>query len=198
VPQVGYKIFIGTAHRPLRNRLKLIFQQRGYTVIGEAEDSPACLRIIRRLMPDLVILDQELPGIPGIDVAKIIAEDKLAPVILLTPTWEKTLFDKAKDSWIFAFLVKPIQEGHLLSTAAFVLHTFHKMQKLEKQVDSLKESLETRKIVEKAKGILMEKDSLTEGEAYKRMRQQSMDRCISLKQVAGEIISAFEKSQKEK
>lgn len=198
MPQAGYKIFIGTAHRPLRNRLKLIFQQRGYTVIGEAEDGPACLRIIRRVMPDLVILDQELPGIPGIDVAKIIAEDKLAPVILLTSTWEKTLFDKAKDSWIFAFLVKPIQEGHLLSTAAFVLHTFHKMRKLEKQVDSLKESLETRKIVEKAKGILMEKDSLTEGEAYGQMRQQSMDRCISLKQVAWEIISAFEKSRKEK
>ncbi|MCR6544036.1 ANTAR domain-containing protein [Dehalobacterium formicoaceticum] len=186
------KIFIGAKDRALRKRIKSILQRQGYLIVGEAEDGAAALRIIRRLMPDLVILDKDLPGFSGLELTRIIKGDKIAPVILLTSSWEQPLFEKTKDSWVFAFLVKPIQEGHLLSTASFVLQAFQKMICLERQVDELKESIETRKLVERAKGFLMKKLSLSESEAYRRMQQQSMDQCLSMRKIAQAIISNYE------
>lgn len=193
---VESKIFIGSKDRGLRKRLKTILQQQGHLIIGEAEDGTASLRIIRRVLPDLVILDKDLPGVSGMELTKIIEEDKIAPVLLLTPNWEQELFEKSKDSWVFAFLVKPIQEGHLLSTASFVIHTFQKMLKLERQVDELKETLETRKQVERAKGILMKNMGLSEAEAYRRMQQQSMDQCLPMKQIAEAVILTYEMKKK--
>lgn len=184
----GEKIFIGLNDDAQRKRLRSILQKQGYMITGEAGDGVSALRVIRRLLPDLVILDRDLPGLPGLDLAKIIEEDKIAPVILLTPTWEKELFEKAKESWVFAFLVKPVQEGHLLSTASFVIHTFQKMVNLEQEVGKLRETLETRKVVERAKGILMLTMRLSESQAYKRIQRQSMDKCIPMKQVAEAII----------
>lgn len=188
MPGVGTKIFIGSTDKQLRKRLRLILQQQGDMVVGEEEDGPSSLRVIRRVLPDLVILDRDLPGMPGLELAKIIEEDKIAPMILLTSSWEKELFEKAKDSWVFAFLVKPIQEGHLLSMSSFVISAFQKMKTLEKQVDELKDTLETRKLVERAKGLLMRKMKLSETEAYKLIQRQSMDKCIPMKQVAEAII----------
>ncbi|ATW28797.1 ANTAR domain-containing response regulator [Candidatus Formimonas warabiya] len=193
---VESKIFIGSADRALRKRLRSILQQQGHLIIGEAEDGAGSLRVIRRVLPDLVILDKDLPGMPGMEVSKIIEDDKICPVLLLTPTWEQELFEKAKDSWVFAFLVKPIQEGHLLSTASFVINAFQKMMKLARQVDELKETLETRKIVERAKGILMKNLDLPEAEAYRRIQQQSMDKCLPMKQVAEAIILAYDIKKK--
>lgn len=190
------KIFIGSKDRGLRKRLKTILQQQGYLVVGEAEDGAAALRIVRRVLPDLVILEKDLPGISGMELTKIIEEDKIAPVLLLTSGWEQELFEKAKDSWIFAFLVKPIQEGHLLSIASFVMHTYQKMIKLERQVDELKETIETRKQVERAKGILMKHTGLSEGDAYRRMQQQSMDKCLPMKQIAEAIILTYDIKKK--
>lgn len=192
----GPKIFIGTGDNNLVKRLKMILQKEGYMITGEAEDGLSCLRTIRRVMPDLVILDKELSGMSGLELAKIIEEDKLAPVILLTPTWDREVFEKAKESWVFAFLVKPVQEGHLLSTASFVIHTFQKMMKLEKEVDKLKDTIETRKVVEKAKGILMKTMKISEDEAYKRIQQQSMDKCIPMKHVAEAIILTHDVKRK--
>lgn len=151
MPELGSKIFIGLPDKALKKRLKRILQQQGNFIVGEEDDGNSSLRTIRRVLPDLVILDRDLPGIPGMKVAKIIEEDKIAPVIILTPAWEPEMFEKAKGSWVFAFLVKPIQEGHLLSTASFVLNAFQKMKKLEEEVDELKGTLETRKLVERAK-----------------------------------------------
>ncbi|MDD2496742.1 MAG: ANTAR domain-containing protein [Desulfitobacteriaceae bacterium] len=193
MPGFGPKIFIGSADRSLRKRLKQILLRQGYTVVGEENDGPASLRVIRRVMPDLVILDWDLPGMSGLELAKIIEEDRIAPVLLLTPTWEKELFEMAKDSWVFAFLVKPIQEGHLLSTASFVINTYAKMKELENQVNELKETLETRKLVEKAKGIIMKRLNVSETDAYKLMQKKSMDKSIPMKQVAKIILAISQK-----
>lgn len=193
---VETKIFIGSKDRALRKRLKTILQQEGHLVMAEAEDGTASLRIIRRLLPDLIILDKDLPGISGIELTKIMEEDKIAPVLLLTSAWDQELFEKAKDSWVFAFLVKPIQEGHLLSTASFVMHTFQKMLKLERQVDELKESIESRKLVERAKGLMMKNLGLSENEAYKRIQQQSMDLCLPMRKIAESVILSYEQKRK--
>jgi len=192
MPGHGVKIFIGSADKPLRRRLREILRQQGDLIVGEEDDGHTALRTIRRVLPDLVILDRDLPGLSGIEAAKIIEEDQIAPVIILTPVWERGLMDKAKDSGILAFLVKPVQEGHLLATASFVLSAFQRMKRLSAEVDQLKEILETRKLVEKAKGMLMKSLSLSETEAYKLLQKRSMDRCVPMKQVAEAIILAGE------
>jgi AmiR/NasT family two-component response regulator len=194
VPGYGSNIFIGSADRSLRKRLKQILQRQGNIIVGEEDDGPTSLRVIRRIIPDLVILDRDLPGMSGLDLAKIIEEDRIAPVLLLTSTWEKELFEKAKESGVLAILVKPIQEGHLLSTASFVISTFDKMKRLENEVNQLKETLETRKLVEKAKGIIMNRLNLSETEAYKLMQKKSMDKSIPMRQVA-KIILAIRKEK---
>ncbi|MGI6065916.1 MAG: ANTAR domain-containing response regulator [Bacillota bacterium] len=194
MPGYGSNIFIGSADRSLRKRLKQILQRQGNIIVGEEDDGPTSLRVIRRIIPDLVILDRDLPGMSGLDLAKIIEEDRIAPVLLLTSTWEKELFEKAKESGVLAILVKPIQEGHLLSTASFVISTFDKMKRLENEVNQLKETLETRKLVEKAKGIIMNRLNLSETEAYKLMQKKSMDKSIPMRQVA-KIILAIRKEK---
>lgn len=193
---VESKIFIGSKDRALRKRLKTILQQQGHLIIGEAEDGTASLRIIRRVLPDLVILDKDLPGISGMELTKIIEEDKIAPVLLLTSSWEQHLFVRAKDSWVFAFLVKPIQEGHLLSTASFVIHAFQKMLTLERQVTELKETIEARKLIDRAKGILMKNMGLSESDAYRRIQQQSMDQCLPMKKIAEAVILTYDIKKK--
>ena len=192
MPGFGEKIFIGSADKALRKRLKNILCQQGDTIVGEEEDGHSALRTVRRVLPDLVILDRDLPGLPGMEVAKIIEEDKIAPVIILTPFWEREMVEKSKDSWVFAFLVKPVQEGHLLATASFVLNAFQKMKRLEAEVDGLKETLESRKVVEKAKGLMMKSMKISETEAYKLLQKRSMDKCVPMKQVAEAIILAYE------
>jgi len=193
---VENKIFIGSKDRAMRKRIKTILQQQGHIIIGEAEDGTASLRIIRRVLPDLVILDKDLPGISGMELTKIMEEDKIAPVLLLTPSWEQHLFEKAKDSWVFAFLVKPIQEGHLLSTASFVINAFQKMLALEHQVTELKETIEARKLIDRAKGIIMKNMGLSESEAYRRIQQQSMDQCLPMKKIAEAIILTYDIKKK--
>lgn len=194
----GPKIFLGSVDNNLKKRLRTILQKQGYNLVGEAEDGNTALRMIRRLVPELVILDKDLPGMSGVELAQIIEEDKIAPVILLTSFWEKELFEKTKESSVFAFLVKPIQEGHLLSMASFVMHAFQKMLQLRNEVDELKETLETRKMVERAKGILMKNMQMSEEEAFKCIQSQSMDKCIPMKQVAEAIILTYDIKKKKK
>ncbi|GAW92003.1 ANTAR domain-containing response regulator [Calderihabitans maritimus] len=189
------KIFIATNDSSLLKKLKTILTKEGYLVTGEAEEGHIALRMIRSMAPDLVILDVELPGMNGLEIAKIIEEDKLAPVILLTPNWQKDYVEKAKEHWVFAFLVKPVEESSLLPLVEVTLVNFQKMLKLEQEVNRLKETLETRKLVERAKGILMETLGLTEGQAFRRIQKQSMDKCVSMRAIAEAIILAHDISK---
>lgn len=188
----GTKIFLGSIDKNLKKRLKKIFKMQGFTLVGEAEDGITSLRMIRRFNPDLVILDKDLPGKTGLELAQIIAEDSIAPVILLTSSFSEDVIEITKETTSVAFLIKPISEGHLLSMISFVLNAFQKMSKLEKKVDELQETIETRKVIEKAKGLLMKTMNLSEEEAFQSIRKQSMDKCISMKQVAEAIILTFD------
>jgi response regulator NasT len=126
------------------------------------------------------------------ELTKIMEEDKIAPVILLTSTWEQHFFEKAQNSWVFAFLVKPIQEGHLLATSSFVINAFQRMLALEHQVRELKDTLETRKLIDRAKGILMKKLGLSEDESYRKIQQESMDQCLPMKEIAEKVILTYD------
>lgn len=186
------KILIASQDTALRRKVKNILTKSGYNVVGEAEDGINALRMVRTIGPDLVILDYALQGLAAMELAKIIEEDRVAPIIIISSAWEQTLAEKARQSWIFAFLVRPINEGNLLATAEVAMLNFERMIKLEQEVSKLKDTIESRKIIEKAKGLLMENFSLSEAEAFKKIQHQSMDKCIPMKQVAEAIILTYD------
>lgn len=188
----GGRIVIADGDNLLQQKLKLILSKAGYSVIGIAEDSLSALKIVRSRYPDLVILDANLPGSGGFDVARIIDEHKLAPIIMLIPHYQRELIRKGKDSCIFAYLVKPINEETLLSSIEVALINYERILGLEKQVKELKDTLASRKVIEKAKGILMKHLNISEPEAFKKIQKQSMNKRTSMKSVAEAIILAYE------
>lgn len=173
-----------------RRNIKAILSKMGYWVIGEAEDGQSGLQMIRSRQPDLVIIEAFLPGLDGYEVAQIVNEDKLAPVILVSSSTKQNIIEKAKAAKVFAFLIKPELESNLIPAAELALTNYQEIIRLENEVKELKDTLATRKVVERAKGILMETMGITEIDAFKRIQKQSMNKRISMRAVAEAIILA--------
>jgi len=173
-----------------RKNIKGILAKMGYWVIGEADDGQSGLKMVRSRQPDLVIIEAFLPGLDGHEVAQIISEDKLAPVILIASSTKQNLIEKAKTAKVFAFLMKPELESNLIPAVELALTNYQEIIRLENEVKELKETLETRKVIERAKGILMETMGIAETEAFKRIQKQSMNKRISMRAVAEAIILA--------
>ena len=170
--------------------IKGILAKMGYWVIGEAEDGQSGLKMVRARQPDLVIIEAFLPGMDGYEVAQIISEDKLAPVILIASSTQQNVIEKAKVAKVFAFLIKPELEYNLIPAVELALINYKEICRLENEIRDLKETLETRKVIERAKGILMETMGITETDAFKRIQKQSMNKRISMRAVAEAIILA--------
>lgn len=173
-----------------RKHIAAVLTKAGFLVIGEASDGITALKIVRARQPELVVADVALPGMSGLELARIIYEDRIAPVVLTANTWQQDVLEKAKEVRAFGFLVKPVDEAILLPAVDIALAQYHEVQRLQNEVRRLKEALETRKVVERAKGILMETLGLTETEAYRRIQKQSMNRRLSMRAVAEAIILA--------
>ncbi|AEF93409.1 response regulator receiver and ANTAR domain protein [Desulfotomaculum nigrificans CO-1-SRB] len=173
-----------------RKNLKTMLGKLGYLVVGEASDGPGALKLVRTRHPDLLIIHDNLPGLNGLEVARVLYEDKLAPVVITTDYICQDLIEKAREARVFSVMVKPIEEAALLTTVELALGNYQEIIKLEKQVKELKDTLETRKMVEKAKGILMKTMGLSEEEAFRRIQRQSMNKRISMRAVAEAVILA--------
>ncbi|MBE3573228.1 MAG: ANTAR domain-containing protein [Moorella humiferrea] len=186
------KIFIASADPAARQNLKYLLVREGYLIAGEAPDGSQALRMIRTLQPDLVILDNELQGTTPLEVARIVEEDGVAPIIFLASSWHRNLLAHTHEFPFFAYLIKPVQENTLLPAIEAALANYQKICRLQQEILKLKETLAARKIIERAKGILMDTMGLTEAEAYRRMQRQSMDRCVPMKNIAEAIIVAHE------
>jgi response regulator NasT len=184
------RIIVVDSDATWRKNIKAILAKMGYYVIGEAEEGMTGLKLVRTRQPELVIIEAFLPGMDGHEVARIIHEDKLAPVILIASSTQQNLIEKAKLARVFAFLVKPDLEYNLIPAVELALTNYQEIIKLEEKVKELKETLETRKIIERAKGILMETLKVPETEAFKRIQKQSMNKRISMRAVAEAIILA--------
>ncbi|SMB99721.1 response regulator receiver and ANTAR domain protein [Thermanaeromonas toyohensis ToBE] len=186
------KIFLASTDQASLQTLKQILQREGYAVAGVAQDGSQALRLIHTLQPDLVILDSELAGTGALEVARFINEEQVAPIIMLASSWHRNIINKTRDFPVFAYLVKPVQETTLLPAVEAALANYEKLVRLEKELNKLKETLAARKVIERAKGILMETLGLTEAEAYRRIQKQSMDKCVPMKAIAEAIIVAHE------
>lgn len=184
------RILIADDEPIIRLDLKKMLEDTGYEVVAEVGDGQKALEAARSLSPDLVILDIMMPVMDGIDAAKIIDEEKLAPVLLLSAYSQVDLVQRAKEAGVFSYLVKPFKLADLLPAIEIAMSRWHEMLELEKQARDVEDKLETRKAVDRAKGILMDQYGLREQEAFRRIQVQSMNTRKSMREIAEAIIIA--------
>ena len=191
------KILIADDEALLRLDLREMLEEAGHTVIGEAENGKVAIDITKQKKPDLVIMDVKMPEMDGLEAARIIGDEKLAPVLLLTAYSQREIVQQATDSGVFAYLVKPIREEELFPAIEIAIHRFAAFQRLNSELDKAKDDLETRKLLDRAKGILMDQYKFSEKDAFRAMQKLSMDRRLSLKAVARAVIASAEIHKKE-
>jgi response regulator NasT len=186
------RIIIADDESLIRMDLREMLTHLDYDVIAEASDGRSAVELARRLMPDLVIMDIKKPDMDGISAANELSDNGIAPVVLLTAYSESSLIGRAKDAGVCGYLVKPFRETELMPVIELALARFNDMRNLEREVTDLKDALETRKLVERAKGVLMEVHGLREADAFNRMRKTSMDNRKSMREVAEAILLTYE------
>lgn len=172
--------------------LREMLTNLGYLVVGEANDGRSAVNMARELRPDLVIMDIKMPDMDGIEAAQVLTAEKIAPVLLLTAYSQQDLIDRAKDAGVVGYLVKPFRESNLAPAVEITLSRFQEFQTVQKEVDDLKEALETRKVVDRAKGILMDTQGLTEQDAFRRIQKMSMNMRRPMKDIAEAIVLAHD------
>ena len=187
------KILLADDEAILRLDLREMLTDAGHEIVGEAPNGEEAVRLARELKPDFIIMDVKMPVMDGLTAAKIIANEGVAPILLLTAYSQRDIVEKASEAGVIAYLVKPIREEQLFPAMEIAEKRFGEMQKLNAELQQLKDSLETRKLLDRAKGILMAAHGMTEQEAYRKMQQFSMAKRITLKALAESIIAAAAK-----
>jgi response regulator NasT len=182
------RILIADDESIIRLDLKKTLESMGHKVVAEASDGQKALELARGTAVDLAILDIKMPEMDGLDVAKVLTEEKIAPVLLLTAYSQRDLIDRAKEAGVFGYLVKPFKEADLVPAIEIAISRYREMQELEKELGDVSEQLETRKIVDRAKGILMDKRGMREHEAFRWIQVQSMNNRKSMREVAEAVI----------
>jgi AmiR/NasT family two-component response regulator len=170
----------------LRAQLKAL----GHEVVAEAADGRQAVALARELKPDLAVLDIKMPEIDGIEAAQAITAERPIPIVLLTAYKEEQLAQRAAQAGIYAYLVKPVSKDDLLPAILLARARFEEFQQLKKEIGDLREALEARKLIERAKGILMERRNLSEAEAFRRLQMMSQNENVKLADIARSIIAA--------
>lgn len=159
----------------------------GFEVIGQAGDGAEAVRLALELKPQLVLMDIKMPGTDGLQAAEILKDHKV-PVVLLTAFSSPELVERASEAGVYSYVVKPFNPSNLIPALRIALSLHQRMATAENEVDEINEKLETRKLVDRAKGLLTEKMKLNEPEAFRWIQKASMDRRLSMKQVAQTVI----------
>ncbi len=186
------RILIADDESLIRMDLQEMLTNLGYLVVGEASNGIDALNMARDLKPDLVIMDIRMPGMDGIDAAAALTKEKIAPVVLLTAFSQKDLIERAKEAGVVGYLVKPFKEADLTPAIEVALARFSEFKSISQEVGDLTHALDTRKLVDRAKGILMDTKGFTETEAFRAVQKMSMDNRKPMKAVAEAIIMAHE------
>lgn len=183
------RVLIADDEALIRMGLRTMLTEAGYQVVGEAGDGRRALDLIRKLDPDLVFLDIKMPPPDGLAVAQQVLAEGLRPIILLSAYGDREFVDRARRLRIMAYLVKPIKEADLVPTIEVAMANFRAMMDQAGEIRSLEEALEARKLVERAKGVLMAREGLAEAEAFARLQKISRDSRRPMKAVAQEILA---------
>jgi two-component system, response regulator PdtaR len=183
------RVLIAEDEALIRLDLREMLIEEGYDVCGEAGDGEAAVRLAEELEPDLCIFDIKMPIMDGLAAAEKIAESRIAPVVILTAFSQRDLVERARAAGAMAYLVKPFQKSDLVPAIEIALSRFAELQALEHEVANLTDRLETRKVVERAKGTLMTAFSMSEPDAFKWIQRAAMDNRMTMKEVADKIIA---------
>jgi AmiR/NasT family two-component response regulator len=191
------RVIIADDESIIRMDLREMLTNLGYLVVGEVGDGQSAVNLARELRPDIVIMDIKMPDMDGIEAASILTKERIAPVLLLTAFSQKELVDRATEAGVAGYIVKPFRESDLGPAIEVALARFNEFRTLEKEVGTLQEALETRKVVDRAKGILMDTQGLKEAEAFRKIQKMSMNTRRPMKEVAEAIILAHQAGEQQ-
>jgi AmiR/NasT family two-component response regulator len=183
------RVLIAEDEALIRLDLREMLQEEGFDVVGEAGDGEQAVALATELKPDLVICDVKMPKMDGITAAAQITEARIAPVVMLTAFSQRDLIERARDAGAMAYLVKPFQKRDLLPAIEMATSRFAEIRALESEVTGLRERLEARKLIERAKGALMTGHGLSEPEAFRWIQRAAMDNRTSMRAVAELVLS---------
>lgn len=183
-----YRIVIADDEALICMDLREMLEEAGYEVVGIGSDGVEALDLVKEKKPDLVILDVKMPRLDGIQAARMIAHDNLAPVVLLTAFGDEDMIEKAKKSMVFGYVMKPVEEKTLFPAIQIAVSQYRQKKDMVDRVKNMERELAARKIVDRAKGLLMDYYHITEEDAYRRMQQTSMKRGITIADVAQKVV----------
>ncbi|MDA8301772.1 MAG: response regulator [Actinomycetota bacterium] len=186
---MGARVVIAEDEALIRLDLKETLEEEGYEVVGETGRGEEVLPLVRERRPDLAILDIKMPGEDGLSAAAAITTERLAAVVILTAFSQRELVDRARESGALAYLVKPFQRNDLVPAIELALGRFEEMKALEAEYKDLEERHNTRKLVERAKGTLMDELDMKESDAFRWIQRRAMDERTTMKAVAERVVS---------
>ena len=182
------RVVIAEDEAIIRLDLKETLEDEGYEVVGETGRGDEAVELVRAHSPDIAILDIKMPGMDGLTAAKEISTERLAAVLILTAFSQRDLIERARDAGALAYLVKPFQRSELLPAVEVALGRHKEMQALHAEVKGLEEQLDTRRVVDRAKGLLMDRHGLSEGNAFDWIQKRAMRERLTMKVVGQRII----------
>lgn len=187
--QLRRRVVIAEDEALIRMDLKEMLEEEGYEVVAEAGDGEAAVTLVEELRPDLAILDVKMPVLDGISAAQRIAQARLAPVLILTAFSQRELVERAREAGAMAYVVKPFGKSDLVPAIEMAVSRYAEIKALESEVTDLAERLETRKLVDRAKGILQTRFEMTEPESFRWLQKTSMDKRVTMREVAQLVIA---------
>ncbi|MGK2958407.1 MAG: ANTAR domain-containing response regulator [Acidimicrobiales bacterium] len=182
------RVVIAEDEAIIRLDLKETLEEEGYEVVGETGRGDEAVALVKELKPDIAILDIKMPGVDGLSAAREITAERHAAVLILTAFSQRDLIERARDAGAMAYLVKPFQRSELIPSVELALGRFREMMALEAEVRGLEEQLETRRLVDRAKGMLMDGHELSEGSAFSFIQQTAMRERVTMKVIAQRVI----------
>lgn len=182
------RIVIAEDEPLIRLDLRESLIEEGYDVVGEAADGAEAVELIQRLKPDAAILDIKMPKMDGLEAARQVVGQRLCAVVVLTAFSQRDLVEQARDAGALAYLIKPYQQTELVPAVELAVARFRELVALSEQSESLAQQLETRKLVDRAKGLLMDRHAMSENDAFRFLQQTAMSSRTSMKQVALQVV----------
>lgn len=183
------RVVIAEDEAIIRLDLKETLEEEGYEVVGETGRGDEAVQLVKDLAPDLAILDIKMPGMDGLSAAREISAERKSAVLILTAFSQRDLIEQARDAGALAYLVKPFQKSELIPAVEVALGRFREMQALADQNTTLEEQLETRKVVDRAKGILMDEHGMSESDAFSWIQKRAMQERATMRSVAEQVIA---------
>lgn len=189
-----YKVVIADDEVLIRMYIREILENNGFEVVGEAEDGLDAITVCKQKHPDFVIMDVNMPVMTGLEAARVIHEDNLAGfVMILTAYRDKEIADQAVDIDVMGYIVKPVDEDTLMPAVKIALNNYRQWEEMKREFSRTREALDDRKYLDRAKGMIMDQRQLSEQDAYAYLRHLSMDKGISMTELAKMLLKAYEK-----